>query len=239
LDTPEAIGRLEPFQGWDDINGIGWQDWDRVAERLTLPDLILLTQMLTVLEREFHWLGGSVSSVIWLLQGIKRREPRIAALLADWVAPRTNNDYLSFGKHSSLKERIESRKPRVNLRAARDDAARHYAENRERREAQKAADLEGERQTETLATEAEEAKTAYITGAQTAVQRTPFDLFRYVAFDTKHMLEFFPTAWARVSRDDLLQLNSSSRAALAERLGSTSSVTWKCLYKRLIELDSV
>lgn len=238
LDTPAAIGRLEPFQGWDDINRIGWQVWDGIAGRLSLSDLILLIQILTVLEREFQWPGGSGSSVIWLLQYLRTREPRIAALLEDWVAQRTNNEYLPFGNHSSLQKWIRSRRPRVNLRAASDEAARYSAENRERWEAQRAADLECERQAQALARKAEEAKAAYIMGAQAASQGTPVDLLGYVALDTKHVIDFFPKAWAKVSRDDLLQLDPGVRIALKERLGRATSVTWHRLYERLIELDS-
>jgi hypothetical protein len=238
LDMPEALARLEPFEGWDAINRTGWQVWDRVAERLTLADLILLTQILTVLEREFEWPGGSVSSVIWLLQNLRRREPRIAALVADWVVQRTNNQYLPFGSHSSRQQWIDSRMPRVNLRAVRAAIARYSAENREKWEARRAADLECERKAEALAREAEEAKAAYTTGTPVATQRLPADLLRYVALDMKHSVEFFPKAWARVSRDDLLQLAPGARAALVERLARTSSVTWHRLYKRLIEIDS-
>ena len=132
VDMPFALDRLEVFRSWSDINVIHWSAWDPVAEGLTLSDLTLVIQMLTVLEREFQWSGGSVSSVIWLLRGLRQREPRVAALLADWVVLRTNNDYLPDGHHSSRRDWIVSRTPRVGLRAARDESARYYASNRER-----------------------------------------------------------------------------------------------------------
>jgi hypothetical protein len=232
LDRPETLGTLERFHRWYEIN-IRRQNWDGVVERLALSELILLTQMLTVLEREFQWSGGSVSIVISLMQNLRSREPRIAALLADWVVQRTNNPYLPFGRQGWIISR-----PQVNLRAARDEAARYSAETCERWEAQRLARLEGERQAKALATEAEEAKALYITGAQAAGQRTSVDLLRYVALDRNHHIEFFPKAWARVSRDDLLQRDPGVRAALAERLGRMRSVTWRRLCKRLKELDS-
>ena len=234
LDRPEAIDALKSFETWEDMDRAGRQDCQLVAERLTLSQQLLLIQMLTVLEREFRWRTGSVSSIIWFFRDLRKREPIVADLLGDWIAPRTNNDYLPIGNHDSLQQWITSRRPRVNLHAAHDEAARTAAIPRQ--EARILAELERERKAEALARKSEEAKAAYLAGTRATGQTG--ELLRYVAFDVKHKVEFFPKAWARVSRDELLQLDSGARAALAERLQKTNSVTWRRLCKRLAELES-
>jgi hypothetical protein len=105
LDYPNALHALERFEHSDDLNHLSWYTWDDVAARLSLPDLILLTQLFTVPQREFRWCGGSVAAAIWLFKSVERREPRVAALLAEWIVPRTTNECLPTGRLGDRAER--------------------------------------------------------------------------------------------------------------------------------------
>ena len=94
---------------------IGWQEWAKLRDSFTVGEVVLLAQVLTVMEREFKWPDGSVSSVIWIMQDLHSRERTIAELLADWIVQRTQNDYLPFGKHSSRRDWIRNRTPCIDL----------------------------------------------------------------------------------------------------------------------------
>ena len=105
LDSWQATANLRTFQNWADLNKntVHWEAWDNIAESLTLSDLILLVQMLTIMERDFGWLGGSVASAIWVFRIVQHREPRVADLLAEWISQRTHNDWLPYGKFCQKK----------------------------------------------------------------------------------------------------------------------------------------
>jgi len=103
LDSSQAMANLRRFEDWADLNTVHWEAWGGIAESLTLSDLILLVQMLTIMERDFRWLGGSVASAIWLFRIVQHREPRVAGLLAEWISQRTDNDWLPYGKFGQKK----------------------------------------------------------------------------------------------------------------------------------------
>ena len=210
-------------------------DWDAAKGSFTLGDTVLLVQVLVVLEREFHWPGGAASGAGVILGELRRREPEVAALLADWVAHHTEDEYLPFGHGPGRREWLHSRTPCLNLREARVRAVRER-----QRPAPPPAIAPRERslQAYTLAREAEQAKLDFI-GARVraeAPDRTPAGRLRYVAFDTRHEISFFPKEWARVSDVELAELDAQTLAALTARLETATAVSWHRLYKRLLRL---
>jgi hypothetical protein len=238
LDNPHCLDTLEHFRS--DRIAMRWQDWAQLRHEFTIGETVTLAQILSTMEREFKCSGGSVSSVIWIMKDLLDRERRITELLADWLVQRTENDYLPFGSHASRQEWIRTRTPCTDLAARRAQAAIS------RRSAKAPSLASAVREAEVLAQAAETAKAAYLIQksqesqpAQTVgktVSPVRTEWLRLVALDLTHKLDFFPKEWAKVSDDDLLTLEPAVRAALVERVRTTSVVTWHRLYKRLTTL---
>jgi hypothetical protein len=240
LDRPQSLGALERFRSPNVL--FSSREWEQVRDQFTVAETVALIQILTVMEREFAWPAGSVSCVIWMLRDLIGREKNIAGLVADWVVQRTRNDHLPLGSHTSRADWIRDRTPCLNLEASRDRGAN----TRERPGAGMIAARV--RRARLLAEAAESAKAAYLvekrqedqaleSAAPTAAPDGAGRL-ELVALDLNHELNFFPKEWAKVSHDDLLRLDAGVRAALVKRLETTRVVSWRRLYKRLIDRES-
>ncbi|GEM_PF-3578376 len=70
--------------------------WEAVRERFSVPETIVLAQALTVLEREFKWMGGPGAAAIWIVKDLLDRQPDAGELLAGWIAQQTRNGYLQL-----------------------------------------------------------------------------------------------------------------------------------------------
>lgn len=238
LDRVQSLSTLERFR-FDNIL-IGWQEWAKLRDSFTVGEVVLLAQMLTVMEREFKWPAGSVSSVIWIMQDLHGRERAIAELLADWIVQRTMNGYLPFGKHSSRLDWIRHRTPCVDLADSRDRAERIRESDR----ARPVSSLVD--QADVLARATEMAKAAYLLqdgqrcesgeGDESSTAPGAPERLRLVALDLRHPLDFFPKDWAKIANEDLLQLDVAVIAALLERLKTTKVVTWRRLHNRLSKM---
>lgn len=91
---------LEKFQKFHYINRLNWKDWNYVCDTLSEEQLIKLIKSLTLVEKELQWIGGSVSSVIWIFKALERRGSLCVEEIADWVLRHTNNPYLPYGSHN-------------------------------------------------------------------------------------------------------------------------------------------
>jgi hypothetical protein len=244
FDSPGCLSVLEDVRTNPIL--VSWSEWETLKSGFTVGETVILIQALTVAEREFGWPGGSVSSVICLMQELWQREQVVAGLLCDWVARRTHNDYLPLGNHGSRSEWISSRRPCLDLRQRRDQLHRYGAVRASQIEARR----ERHREAAALAARAEEEKARYITqkfqahgtsepAKTSAAISHIIDRLRLVALDRQHSLAFFPKDWARVDPDVLLQIDPECRAALTARLEGTKIVSWNRLLKRLIRIQSV
>lgn len=240
LDRPQSLGTLERFRSERIL--VGWQEWALLRDSFTVGEVVLLAQVLTIMERQFKWPGGSVSSVVWIMQDLYSRERTIAELLSDWIVQRTQNDYLPFGKHSSRRDWIRNRTPCVDLTEFRDRAARI-------RESDSAGTVPTQaHQADGLARAAEMAKAAHSLrkGQQdesgerngSSMASGAAEQLRLVAFDLRHPLDFFPKDWAKIADKDLLQLDAGVRTALTDRLKTTKVVTWRRLHNRLSKIKA-
>src|SRR6266550_1979754 len=99
-DSPSAkrdqiLAWVKPFE---EVNRLGWDRWNEVADTLSEAELRNLARGLTIAELELRWCGGSVASVIWVYRRYESRFPEKADALADWVLARSENEYVPFGR---------------------------------------------------------------------------------------------------------------------------------------------
>lgn len=112
--------RLTPFH---DVNKQGWQDWNRVADALEIPDLVNLVRGLLLAEESLRrWSRGSVSGVIWAFHALERRDQEAARLVAEWGCDRTTNPWVPFRRVPTRE--IAARLERNRVKAA--TATREY-----------------------------------------------------------------------------------------------------------------
>jgi len=91
--SEDAVSLLAPLKKKDEINRLHWSEWDKVTEKMDVQDLVGLTKGLTVIEKHFHWSGGSVAGVIWVFRALERRDPETAEQVGSWVRAHTENPY--------------------------------------------------------------------------------------------------------------------------------------------------
>ena len=117
--------------------------WHRVAESLSIEDLVAIIKCLTIAERSFEgWKAGSVSPVIWLFRRLSGLDPNLADTIANWVLTHTENDYLPFGTVNlgakSLAEYHRLKEVASERAQARREAEVHRQESARQRKAQEA-----------------------------------------------------------------------------------------------------
>ena len=81
----------------DHINRLSADAWRQLARGLNNDDLASLVKGLTIAEREFNWIGGSVTAVIWVFKELHKRDPELAEQVGDWVRQETRNEYAPSG----------------------------------------------------------------------------------------------------------------------------------------------
>ena len=91
--SEDALSLLTPLKEKGEISRLHWSKWDKVTEKMNVQDLVSLTKGLTVAEKYFHWIGGSVAGVIWVFRMLYGKDQEIAEKVGAWVKENTDNPY--------------------------------------------------------------------------------------------------------------------------------------------------
>lgn len=97
IDSIDILEDIKQFEKYDWLNRKSPQYWYAIAERITDSDLEALIKALTIVEKHFQWIGGSVSAVIWTFRAYSRTGNLKSEILADWVLRYTSNPFNPFG----------------------------------------------------------------------------------------------------------------------------------------------
>ncbi len=74
-DTPATAARLESIGEFGWINRKHWRTWGEITYTMPTDGLVALTRGLAIAENHHHWIGGSVSAVIWTFRRLQERDP--------------------------------------------------------------------------------------------------------------------------------------------------------------------
>ena len=92
--TGEVPARLKPFNRFYIGNPpTSWQ----IADRLSFENLVFLIKGLTLAQKEFSWIGGDKTRVIWLFQYVEEHYPEAVESIANWVLEHRGNEYIPYG----------------------------------------------------------------------------------------------------------------------------------------------
>ncbi len=91
--SEEALALIAPLKEKDEINRLHWREWNKFTESMKVQDLASLTKGLTVAEKHFRWIGGSVAGVIWVYRMLYNKDQEVAEKVGAWVKENTNNPY--------------------------------------------------------------------------------------------------------------------------------------------------
>jgi hypothetical protein len=88
------------------INRLTWMSWDAAVKTLDDSELSNLIYGLALCEREFHWLGGSVSAVVWTFKALRRRRTSESNTLEEWLLQNSLNPYVPYGSLRDIPRRF-------------------------------------------------------------------------------------------------------------------------------------
>ena len=121
------------------LNHVSPGTWRSALSESTEIDLENIFRALVILERDGHWVGGSVASTVWLFQLLREHVSEAHSFeLADWALKnRGRNTYTPFGHRTfatSLREyRVEQQEKARRRRAQDSQSQADQAAARQRR----------------------------------------------------------------------------------------------------------
>jgi hypothetical protein len=221
------------------INRTAPDSWEGPVGGLATSDVVALIKGLVVIENRLGWMGGSVAAAIWVFRELQGRDPLLAMEVADWILARTRNPYLPFGRlNHGARSLVELRRLDAEYAAhLHDRSQRHLREQSE--VAAKAATRRDQR---------ERAKTIHRERHALAARvrrqlidslgaRSPGVRLQAVALDTDHPVDFYPEAWASLTREEVADLPPDTRARMLKKLANRRKGPWRAFYLALRSLD--
>lgn len=226
-------GRLEsvllPLKRLQSINTGKKDQWEKIAERISIPELINLNKGLTRAEFFHNWYGGSVAAVIWTFRAVESRCPELADELADWILGRTRNPYLPYGSDNfgatSLEEYV------ISKRAKDANYLQHLVREQKSKKLSVIRRTEEQRQRFKAASARDtEVRCQFLKNlSNKSLQEQLWQL----AKDTEYPVTFYPTCLAGSSQAEIFALNIELRQALREKLRIKCRGPWAKFKKRL------
>lgn len=230
-DELKSIECLNSIKKEDHINRLHWSDWDKVTKTMDTDNLIALVKGLTIAELSFHWIGGSVSAVIWTFREVQRRDTQISEELADWILQQTNNPYAPFGTHNhgarsfvQYRESIATHQRGIARGLAELKESEITAKEQRRGRSEQKAKAAQDRNTEV--------RTRFLEGLN---RMSIEDQVNALASDTKYSVEFYPTYIAyRMNQELINALDPRIKEALLIKLKGRRRGPWKKVKKLLL-----
>ena len=228
----EAARLLNQISTADEINRLHWSTWDHDIQDLSTEDLVALIKALTIAERRFSWIGGSVSAVIRTFRQLEHRRPDMADLVADWILPRTSNPYcpfgsINYGAQSMVEYSIKTQEREQRRKQSRQRAEAENRTAEERRNKRKVyADIPGARQhTDTVSRKANIAELSTLSAPKRLKQ---------ISQDHDHAIEYYPVEFACLTEADLELLDDETCRLLLDKLRDRRKSPWKTLHQKLL-----
>ena len=219
------------IQERDELMRVHWRDWDVVTETISLDDLVALIKALTIIERLFRWAGGSVSSVIWTLRALARRDHALSQQVAHWILERTANDYVAKeARHGTMtiaqQLAVETRR-QAAAEAHRQSEQEQHEQAKERRRARIAQEVERQK--------AKAVEAAQRNAEIVELEALPVPERLTQIAESTHHLHYWPDEFAQATPAELDTLQEGIRAKLRERTATSNLRCWKRLSTLLHE----
>ena len=226
-DAPATATHLESIGGFGWINREHWGTWDEITYTMPTDDLMALTRGLTIAENHHHWIGGSVSAVIWTFRRLQERDPAVADEVADWILPRTRNPWVPYGSQNHGARSFEEyhrAEQRIDLwkkkraKEIEDTRNERHVRNAQRKRSTKDRDS-GMRQN-------------FITELN---QLTLQEQLHQLATDETYSVEFYPTRIAGAATEEVINsLDEDTLMALRKKLKGKKRGPWSNFKQRLL-----
>jgi hypothetical protein len=231
---------LSEVSSHDNVNRLHWSEWDQFTKKMPTSNLISLIKGLTLAETHYRWIGGSVSSVIWVFRQFSERETlEFVNEIMKWVFDNRWNHYIPLGtmKYSSYEdyqwqhstEYYDLKRKRLESHCKREKKQQQIAKLR-RAEKDRMA-KEHQKLTERKALYRQE-----IIQKLTAMD-DPVECWNHIAMTNSVNIDFYPIEWAKEPIQALKALPSKTRNALIERLSYKRKGPWKNLRKILESIE--
>jgi len=234
LGDPAWVASFSDLGACSAINTHGWQTWYPVTESLTDSEVECVIRALTHCEKEFHWLGGSVSAVIWTFKALENRGTTDVSALAEWVLRTSNNPWVPFGSDRGNARSLEE----IRLANAARSARRLATKQAEDRRHENADASRLKRGNEHNAVRADHRSRWERLVGELEPLASGDRIRGLLHVEGSIAMSSFPESWASaISADDLATFSSAELATLVKRLASVDRGEWKALRRRMNELD--
>jgi len=218
-----------------EINRRHWREWEATVRAFNVPQLVALVKGLTVAEKTFSWVGGSVASSIWVFGILHRSADELTAReTASWVVAHTANPYSPFGtmrhtrfdqwvfEHSSEYVR-QQQEQRQRLESEQKDAVNQ----RQQRVLQRRRDHEVRC---LLSKERSQQRKIDLASLESLDLQARFDV---VASDWTRTLDYWPVSLTQVTNEELSELPKETVEAMMDRLRPKCPRPWRRFRTRL------
>jgi hypothetical protein len=223
--TGEVPAWLKPFNRFYIGNPpTSWQ----IADRLSFENLVFLIKGLTLAQKEFSWIGGDKTRVIWLFQYVEEHYPEAVESIANWVLEHRGNEYIPYGvsglympTHAENMELAEEYKQQWISRqrqiAYENEEMRQRAERNRLERANTARDRGTDRHTLLLAKLA---------------RMSHEEQLEYIANDNQYSIGMYPKS---IATAPLGNVDANLKWRLLDKIVGKLRGPWSKFRKRLIE----
>ena len=225
LDDPSVLDNYSDLKPYDHINRLNGSHWDVVTCNLSTEDLVALIKALAICERDFDWLGGSVSSVIWTFRELEKRDSNVSNSVADWILFRTKNPYVPFGNQNHGATSLsEYNGHRERIQSYQNEIAMLAKEHRIKRSIQRKKSANARNS---------DFRKEFI---EQLSKKSLKDQLINLANDQEYSVEFYPTRMANYSKTNFLKnLDEKLVNALLEKLKGKHKGPWGRLKRNLLD----
>lgn len=223
------ISYFKHVDKYDFINRLHWKTWNAFTVKLDEQKLIFLIKGLTLCETKLNWCGGSVSSVIWTFNELRRRNSQYTDEVADWILGITNNPYVPFGTKVVTARSLKEYKGLLEIhKKAIYEGIQFENRMRELHNYRISIKQETAKHRNTQAR-----KNFLLDLSKLTVEQQINKLLN----DTIYAVEFYPTCLAyKIAKEGLINLTEANRMKLLEKLKGKHKGPWQKAKTKLLEL---
>lgn len=232
-------GYLSEVSKHGEANRLHWSEWDRFTANLSTSKLISLIKGLTIAEKHYRWIGGSVAAVIWVYRQLRERGPKEAVEdITRWVFDNRLNPYIPLGttRYSSYEDYLyqhsdEYHKFQNKKRIEYEKREKEQREAAARRSSKRMRNsIKHQKRAEEKAKQRE--KIIYELATKNAEHK-----WNYIASNSSVNIDYYPIEWTNEPKTVFQNLSSETRIALIERTRFKRRGPWKKLRNLLIQIE--